>query len=109
MTDIRELLQKCEAPSRELDELIAEALGNFEPGEMAQVHRYSTDYTSAIGYIENKGCDWIMANVNGNMGGTPFACVGVTEDKASFSATPLLSLWLSYFRLQLGDEREPRL
>ena len=102
--DIREILQKAEGPSHSLDESIAEALEQL--GTITHVSSYSTDITGAITLIEAKGYDWIMANVNGQVGGTPFACVGVHESEASYSATPLLSLWLSYFRLELGDERK---
>ena len=105
MTDIRELLQNAKCPSTELDIAIGKAIGGFNPKEEKAVHEYSTDYTGSIDFIEGKGYDWIIANVNGQFGGTPFACVGVPESKASYSATPLLSLWLSYFRLELGDER----
>lgn len=94
--------------------------GNYEPIPFDQlniiiknkigIHKFdlnlTKDYNFTIKYIEEKGYDWIMGNVNGHMGGTPYGCVGVTEDKASYSATPLLSLWLSYFRLELGDERK---
>lgn len=99
--DIRKLLRDAEGPSNDLDAAIVDALGL--PRHLWSPSR---DYTISIKYIEEQGCDWIMANVNGQVGGTPHACVGVPEDQASFAATPLLSLWLSYFRFQLGNERE---
>jgi hypothetical protein len=102
MADIREILQKAEGPSATLDRLIWAELTPSDPPGIA----WSRDYTTSIALIEARGYDWIMANVNGTLGGTPFGCVGVPEDKASFSGTALLSLWLSFFRLELGDERE---
>ena len=100
--DIREILRKADGPSDELDTLIADALG-----KPRHEFRYSRNYTRAIEIIEEEHeYDWIMGNVNGQVGGTPYGCVGVHPDKASYSGTPLLSLWLSYFRLELGDERD---
>ncbi len=99
--DIRVLLQKADTPSRELDIEIANFLGinNVDPPV------FTTNYNLAISIIEANECDWIMGNVNGQVGGTPFARVACTDDKSSYSGTPLLSLWLSYARFKLGDER----
>jgi hypothetical protein len=103
--DIRERLQKAEEPSDSLDIAIADALAELEGGVAKRARNWSRDFNLAISHIESKGYDWIMGNVNGHFGGTPYGCVGVREDKASYSGTVLLSLWLSYFRLELGDER----
>ena len=100
MTDIRELLRRADGPSDELDFAIATALG--EPITPVSLSR---NYTDAVRIVEAYGYDWVMGNVNGHVGGTPYARVG-SHDEGSFSATPLLSLWLSFFRLELGDERE---
>jgi hypothetical protein len=103
MADIRELLQKAERPNSKLDIEISKALFH----NVVVPVPFSTDYDFAIRFIEEyKKYDWTMGNVNGHMGGTPYATVGVTDDKSSYAATPLLSLWLSYFRLELGDERQ---
>jgi hypothetical protein len=37
-----------------------------------------------------EGYDWIIGNVNGMYGGTPYACAGSTEQH--FAATPVLAL-----------------
>lgn len=100
--DIRILLQNATEPSLELDTAIALAL-NSPP---SYTPHFTTNYSFSIQYVESKGYDWIIGNVNGQIGGTPYAQVGCTKDKASFSATPLLSLWLAILRLELGDERE---
>lgn len=102
MPDIREILQKAEGPSRALDRTIhSSILGSRSPAWAC-----SLDYNATIAFFEQDGCDWIVGSVNGHVGGTPWACVGVREDQASYGATPLISLWLSYFRLKLGDERK---
>ncbi len=88
-------LQHDLAPSPELDDLISDALG-VERHQIA----WSSDYGASIEYIEGEGIDWIMASVNGLVGGTPWACAGVPQDQASYAATPLMSLWLSYFKFR---------
>lgn len=37
--------------------------------------------------------DWIVASVNGHVGGTPYACVG--SEKEHFGATPVISLCIA--------------
>lgn len=37
--------------------------------------------------------DWIVASVNGHVGGTPYACVG--NEKEHFGATPVISLCIA--------------
>ena len=95
------MLQRAENPSDELDTAIADVLGRPR-----HQFAYSRNYTIAVEVVEATGYDWIMGNVNGQVGGTPYAQVGVSDDKASYAVTSLLSLWLSFFRLRLGDERD---
>lgn len=101
--DIRFLLQQAEYNSTRLDNAIADALSW---SRSIPVPKFTSDYNFTFQFLERMQCDWIVYNVNEHMGGTPCACVGCPEDKASCAATPLISLWLSYFRLILGDERE---
>lgn len=75
--DIRILLQNAAEPSLELDTAIALAI-NSPP---SYAPHFTTDYNFSIYF-------------------------GCTEDKTSFSSTPLLSLWLAVLRLELGDERK---
>jgi hypothetical protein len=114
--DIRKFLQHVEGPDLTSDNAIGMALGFSDEEWLQRTHdrlydtgavkpSYSTDYNLFFLFLKHKEMDWIAGDVNGHMGGTPYGAVGVPEDKASYSATPLLSLWLSYFRLELGDER----
>ncbi len=97
--DIRKILQMAKGPGLDIDLAIAKVLGTSTEPEF--IEPYSTNYTDAIEFIERRTYDWVMNNVNGQAGGTPFVYVGVTEDKASFSATPL-----SYhFGLATFDQR----
>jgi hypothetical protein len=103
--NVTQELQKAEKPNRELDKLIADTICYYYNVE-SEIPRFTSDYTFSIKYIEKRGFDWVMGNVNGQVGGTPYAHVGVPYDKSSYSGTPLLSLWLSYIRTNFGDERE---
>jgi len=105
MTDIRETLQKAEGPSRDLDMEIAELLA--WPVDQP-VPYYTLDFNYTINYIEQLGMDWVAGNVNGQVGGTPFAQVACTNDQASYSGTVILSLWLACIRAIIGDERPPK-
>lgn len=118
MTDIREYLQHLPEPylMRDVNRSIEEAMrrdvliayGMIAEAALSrdQDASASTDYNLFFRLMRFLEYDWIVGSVNGGqVGSTPWGCVGVTERMASFSATPLLSLWLSYFRLELGDER----
>lgn len=114
--DIREYLQKVEGSGPVVDRMLVEALDVADRNLIFELHRgmkpfkrneleLSTNIQLVLTFLGAKECDWILASVNGHVGGTPWGCVGVSEEDASYAATPLLSLWLSYFRLILGDER----
>lgn len=96
--NIIKMLQGADGPSDDLDDEITVRIGRGG--------RWTEDYTGSLQYFESRGFDWLAGNVNGHLGGTPWGCVGVAEDRASYSGTALLSLWLSFFRLELGDERK---
>lgn len=102
-SDIREVLQKAEGPNVLTDDLIQRAVkvlaARFSPINVRS-------YDETIGFLNSEEVDWIVGSVNGRLGGTPYACVGCKPDEASYAATPVLSLWLSYFRFKLGDERQ---
>lgn len=118
-TDIRVMLQKSDEGSKQLDYLIsAVLLSNFDKLEIKEeIHQegikfllnmqatmpFSTSYDFTIPVLKALGIDWIMGEVNGYVGGTPFAHSGYIRD--CYSGTPLLSVWLSVMRLILGDER----
>ena len=100
---IQHLQHRDKPGDRELDHEIAVSITYKGPG--FSLPAFSTDYNVALKQLKEMEIDWIMADVNGHMGGTPYAAAGVTDDKASYSFDPLLSLWLSVLRLLHGDER----
>jgi hypothetical protein len=48
--------------------------------------------------------DWIVASVNGQVGGTPYASVG--DEKMHFGETPVLSLCIAALRAREFAERD---
>ena len=53
---------------------------------------YTTSLDAALTLVP-EGYDWIVADVNGHVGGTPYACVG--DEKQHFGETPCLSLCIA--------------
>jgi hypothetical protein len=97
--DIRQILQEEESCTSKVSDAIVDALS-------LQAHEIDVcSYDDTIAFIEKQDLDWVIANVNGHMGGTPYAQVGYVKD--NYAATPLRSLWLAYFRFKFGDERRP--
>lgn len=47
--------------------------------------------------------DWVVGNVNGHVGGTPYACVGSRDQH--FAATPALALCAASLRARAAAER----
>lgn len=89
-------------------------LGSIDPGKLARNFSVAWSspecppYTSSLDAamtLVPEGCDWIIGNVNGHMGGTPYACVG--SEKEHFGETPVLSLVLACLRARAshGDDR----
>jgi hypothetical protein len=95
--DIRQVLQEADSYTKEVALAIRDAL------VLQKFMVDASSYDHTITFMESQDLDWIIANVNGHLGGTPYAQVGNVKD--SYAATPMLSLWLAYFRFKLGDER----
>ena len=56
---------------------------------------YTTSIDAALSLVP-EGHDWIVADVNGHVGGTPYACVG--SKKPHFAETPALALCIAALR-----------
>lgn len=53
---------------------------------------FSSSFDAALSLVPENN-DWIVGSVNGQIGGTPYACVG--SEKAHYAETPVLSLVLA--------------
>jgi hypothetical protein len=122
-------VEKLAGPNRELDEMIAltlniyvrERRGNdrqywfYKVGgddyERRSTNRYAgrdglpsyTESFDAAMTLVPEVYDWIVASVNGQIGGTPYACVG--DEKAHFAETPVLSLVLACLRARASTDK----
>jgi hypothetical protein len=95
-------MQKAEAPDRDLDaEVYRVCVGEVWSGPLsghwtsdgkAPIPHYTASIDDALTLVPDEH-DWIIASVNGQVGGTPYACVG--SEQAHYGATPALSLCLA--------------
>lgn len=117
LPDLIDRLKRADGPDRELDcEIAITVLGGeivwktanytMEPYParkyashdhvggfgMAPVERYTESLDAALQLIPADH-DWIVADVNGCVGGTPYACVGDLEER--FGETAVLSLCIA--------------
>jgi hypothetical protein len=109
-------VQKQEGPSRGLDIAIAQAvwpqLSRYapycvgdepifweEPFRKQPCPEFTSSLDAALRLVPD-GHDWIVASVNGQVGGTPYACVG--GDRDHYADTPVLSLVLACLRARLA-------
>lgn len=95
-----ERLEKASGPDYGLSQDIGRAIGarqRYEhPGsENPSWPNYTGSFDAALTLVPN-GQDWIVASVNGQVGGTPYACVG--SEKMHFGETPILSLCMAALR-----------
>ena len=90
LTEIIARVQVAAGPDRAIDKAIRVALG-YPP----KPWDYTSSLDAALSLVP-EGYDWIVANVNGHHGGTPYACVG--SDQSHHAATPVLSLVLAALR-----------
>lgn len=104
-TDLIDRLEKAAGPDRELDRAIAAAIIQWPTGIDGdavmgmQDAEHLTPYTSSIDAaltLVPEGHDWVVGDVNGQVGGTPYACVGST--KKHFGETAVLSLCIAALR-----------
>jgi hypothetical protein len=116
MTDLITRLEAATEGSRELDDEIARAMleakqpirlmgmSDDEPsvpvfqyadGSTGTSLRYTTSLDAAVTLIP-EGYDWIVADVNGHVGGTPYACVG--DETQHFGETPALAFCIAALR-----------
>lgn len=79
---LAERLQKVENGSLVLDQEIADALGR-------PTYPFTTSLDAALSLTRRDVYDYQVGDVNGSMGGTPYARVGQHE---CYGATPVLSL-----------------
>lgn len=119
LSGVVERLEKATGPDRELDDAIMAAIFVREerhtgvqerlalddewvpvkspvwvdPATDQWVSTHARQFTSSADAaltLVPKDYDWIVGNVNGQLGGTPYACVGSTEQH--FGATPIIAL-----------------
>lgn len=116
MKDLIERLEKAAGPDRELDFDLHLARGlnasksrrrdgqgswwvydAYDEGGygLQSLPSYTASIDAALMLVPAEH-DWVVSNVNGHVGGTPYACCG--SDKAHFAATPVLSLCLAAMR-----------
>lgn len=123
LNEIIERLEKARGPDRELDALIVAELhdatmrpyppsddfgwqnkwqfwthdGKHFLGSEAKfpVPAYTSSVDAALTLVL-PDADWIIGNVNGHVGGTPYACVGSLKEH--FGATPVLALCIAALR-----------
>lgn len=131
MTTIPELanrVQKLKGPDTEVDALIWCAvfapkdayveqskfngawciyLPSVEPGRSrlwearnSRVQPVTSSFDAALLLVPEEH-DWIVGSVNGQVGGTPYACVG--SEQSHYGATPVLSLVLAAVRVRFGS------
>lgn len=108
-------VQKQEGPSQELDVAIAQAVwpqlaryaphcvGDYpifwsDPFYKQTCPEFTYSLDAALKLVPDDH-DWIVASVNGQVGGTPYACVG--NEKSHYADTPVLSLVLAALRARL--------
>jgi hypothetical protein len=108
MKDLIERLEKATGPSYELSQDIGRALGlrqRYEhPGsENLSWPHYTYSLDAALTLVP-EGHDWIVASVNGQVGGTPYACCG--SETAHYGETPVLSLCIAALKARAAVERD---
>jgi hypothetical protein len=123
MTDLIKRLEAAEQGSRELDAEIKNFLngsqikpvpktyGVCHPGTILGAYEYNEEmggvpvekavppYTTSLDAARSlvpEGYDWIAADVNGHVGGTPYACVG--DEEKHFGGTVYLALCIASLR-----------
>jgi hypothetical protein len=115
LLELAELCQKATGPDRELDAHIHYQImgldqvydvATFLASDIAGSHpkHYTSSFDAAISLVP-AAHDWIVASVNGQVGGTPYACVG--SAKEHFAETPVLSLVLAALRARASSDPRP--
>ena len=108
-TGIAEEIEKLQEPGIyfDINEKIVRALGwtihnmvecewRSPLGEIRQPPLYTSSFDAAFALVP-EDVDWIVGNVNGHMGGTPYAQVG---DIVVYTETPILSLCAAALRFR---------
>lgn len=97
-----ERLQAATTPDRDLDIAIAEVAFDIDKGTdevkfygVERVPQYTHSVDDALTLVPEEH-DWVVASVNGQVGGTPYACVG--SDESHYGETPVLSLCIAALR-----------
>lgn len=88
MSPLLKDIAEAEAPDRGLDWRIHNRLQLIR----GECPRYTSSFDAAL-LLVPEGYDWIVGDVNGYVGGTPYACVG--SEKAYYGCTAVLSLCLA--------------
>lgn len=91
--DIAADVRSLQSPNRGLDaEIHFHLKEGVGVGYSADSPKYTASLDAAMSVVP-ADYDWIVASVNGQVGGTPYACVGSTKEH--FAETPVLSLLLA--------------
>lgn len=97
--DLIARLERATEGSRELDFEIAEYLDKIGVKYATTIEGHTPEWTQSLDAalsLVPEGHDWIVADVNGHVGGTPYACVG--SKKPHFAETPALALCVAALR-----------
>lgn len=114
-------LEKAKVGSRELDGKVGRAVGvtpkkrdvykrgHYAGGKPVLLRvadvwpPFTTSLDAAVLMLVPENHDWIIANVNGHMGGTPFACVG--SEERSFANDPILAFNIAALKARRAMEK----
>lgn len=99
LDDLVESVRAAEVADRDLDWRIHCRNGLYGVGAYGSHPKYTASLDAALTLVPPEH-DWIVAAVNGQVGGTPYACVGSTE--AHYGETPVLSLCLAALRAEVA-------
>jgi hypothetical protein len=113
--DLYNRLKHLQIPDLRIDVEIADCLGiAWSYGENGMFEGYKimpdrikfTSLLHAAVRLLPKDCDWIIGNVNGQIGGTPYCCVGDTEQHYGETVAISICMGALHFHMQgLTEDR----
>ncbi len=104
LTQLIDRLQAIEDPIRDVDNMIWRWVNDNQVGikgwqyDLKEAPKYTESVDEILALITIREYDWVAGNVNGQVGGTPYACVGSLREH--YGCTAAASLCLAFFRLE---------
>lgn len=100
LSELIERVEKADGEDRDLNGDIAVMMGLYARRPVVAVPpSYTASIDAALTLLPD-GYDWIIGDVNGQYGGTPYACVGDTTQH--FAATTVLALTAACLKARLA-------